>query len=155
MIAANDPALALPDVARRLLPDEAGILRAMHNVVPIAAVVLAVLMVSRVRYPHLLRQMLRRQRDFRHVPEIVFTLAAIVVLGAWAAPVVLCAFVAVSPLRSAVATCQQAAGGGRPRAPREAASPGDEAREHSPEPIAKTRLRLWWPGKGNTRRRRA
>lgn len=153
MIAANDPTLALPDVARRLLPDEAGVLRAMHNVVPIVAVILAVLMVSRVRYPHLIRQMLRSKRNFRFVPEIVFTLAAIVALGAWAAPVVLCAFVAVSPVRSAWQTCHGAARRMRPE--RSPVSEDDVNFGGAKRPVERHGLRLWWPGKGKTRRRRA
>jgi CDP-diacylglycerol--serine O-phosphatidyltransferase len=156
MIAANDPVLALPDAARRLLPDEEGVLRAMHNIVPLAAIALAVLMVSRVRYPHLIRQMLRSRRNFRYVPEIVFTLTAIVLLGAWAAPVVLCAFVAVSPIRSAWQTCHRAAS--QARRPRQRAVDDDDpAAIQAGQPPLPTgnRLRLWWPVKGNNKRRRA
>jgi CDP-diacylglycerol--serine O-phosphatidyltransferase len=155
MIAANDPVLALPDAARQLLPNEAGVLRAMHNIVPLVAIALAVLMVSRVRYPHLIRQMLRSRRNFRYVPEIVFTLTAIVLLGAWAAPVVLCAFVAVSPIRSAWQTCHRAARHAT-RLRQSAADDGDSAadRRDKPPRHSAQRLRLWWPVKGNNDKRR-
>jgi len=165
MIAANEPALMLPEAVRQYLPDEAGLLRAVRNVVPITAVVLSALMVSRIRYPHLVYQWLHSKRHFQHVAQGVFALAAIVALGAWAAPLVLLAFVAASPLRAAA---------DRVRCPRKVStspmesSPPDDHQPATPPTTSATLppsgvipherargLRLWWPGRKRTRRRRA
>jgi CDP-diacylglycerol--serine O-phosphatidyltransferase len=173
MIVANEPALMLPEAVRQLLPDEAGLLRAIRNAVPVAAVVLAALMVSRIRYPHLVYQWLHSKRHFQHVTQGVFALAAIVALGAWAAPLVLLAFVVASPFRAAVArACRTRAAPGassvegsatveQPATATPASatlSPGNAA---APAPgrvplHERARgLRLWWPTRPRTRRRRA
>lgn len=165
MIAANEPALMLPEAVRQYLPDEAGLLRTVRNAVPIMAVVLAALMVSRIRYPHLVYQWLHSKRHFQHVAQGVFALAAIVALGAWAAPLVLLAFVAASPLRAAAARAY------RPRkvctSSTESSVAADQHPATPPAPSAtlppggvtpheRARgLRLWWPGRKRTRRRRA
>lgn len=167
MIAANEPALMLPDAVRQFLPNEAGLLRAVRNVVPIMAVVLAALMVSRIRYPHLVYQWLHSKRHFQHVAQVVFTLAAIVALGAWSAPVVLLAFVAASPLRAAAArACRPRKAPSAPTEENAAAQPPATTPPSSATllpgvpggviPHERARgLRLWWPGRSRVRRRRA
>lgn len=172
MIAANEPALMLPEAVRAYLPDEAGLLRAVRNAVPVMAVVLAALMVSRIRYPHLVYQWLHSRRHFQHVAQGVFALAAIVALGAWAAPLALLAFVAASPLRAAAArACRKRPAAVSPVTGSAAADPPavpppvsatlptsgatSSAAGHA-TPHERTRgLRLWWPGRPRTRRRRA
>jgi CDP-diacylglycerol--serine O-phosphatidyltransferase len=166
MIVANEPSLMLPQAVRDYLPDEEGLLRAVRNAVPIMAVVLAALMVSRIRYPHLVYQWLHSKRHFQHVAQGVFALAAIVALGAWAAPVVLLAFVAASPLRAAAArACRTRKASGLPAQPdTEGSTPGEPLA--TPPPPSTTlaaggaiphervrRLKLWWPSRPRNRRR--
>jgi CDP-diacylglycerol--serine O-phosphatidyltransferase len=157
MIVANEPLLMLPEAVRGIIPNEDGLLRVIRNAVPIIAIGLSGLMVSRIRYPHV-RQMLHSKRHFRQVAQVVFAIAAIVALGAWAAPLILCAFVIGSPLR---ATWQQGAKKARTRPVEEPLAeqplppplPVEILAE--PPPVKQAKLRLWWPTKKRRWRRRA
>jgi CDP-diacylglycerol--serine O-phosphatidyltransferase len=77
---------------------EAAVLNYVRNFVPIIGLVLAGLMVSRIRYPHIVKQTLQGKRQFRQVAQIVFAIAAIVALGELSAPLILCAFVIGAPV---------------------------------------------------------
>jgi CDP-diacylglycerol--serine O-phosphatidyltransferase len=101
VVAPNASSLMVPDAALSLLPSETWTLSVVRNAVPIIGLVLAGLMVSRIRYPHLAKQALRGKRQFRQLAQIVFAIAAIVALGELAAPLILCTFVAAAPLRAA------------------------------------------------------
>ena len=73
----------------------------LQIVLPFFAVLVAVLMVSRVPYPHVVNQIVRGQRSFAHVVAVVFTLLAIMIIRGYAVPLVCCAFVLTGPSRYA------------------------------------------------------
>jgi len=96
-------AIALPPAA----PSQAGgalqigdlaVLDVIRNLVPLIGLVVAGLMVSRIRYPHIAKQVLKGKRQFRQVAQIVFAIAAVVALGELSAPLILCAFVIGAPI---------------------------------------------------------
>jgi CDP-diacylglycerol--serine O-phosphatidyltransferase len=65
---------------------------------PLATVALAVLMVSRVPYPHVTNQMLRGRKPFTHLVKIVFAVVAIVLLRELFVPLVFWGFALGSPI---------------------------------------------------------
>lgn len=73
----------------------------MQLIVPALAVIIAILMVSRVPYPHPLTQLIRGQRSFAQVVAIVVALMAILIVRAYAVPLLCVLFVAASPIRVA------------------------------------------------------
>ncbi len=73
----------------------------MQWVLPVLAVIIAILMVSRVPYPHPLTQLLRGQRSFAQLIAIVIALMAILIVRAYAVPLLCVLFVAASPIRVA------------------------------------------------------
>lgn len=73
----------------------------MQWIVPALAIVIAILMVSRVPYPHPLTQFLRGQRSFAQLVAIIFALMAILIVRAYAVPLLCVLFVAGSPIRFA------------------------------------------------------
>jgi CDP-diacylglycerol---serine O-phosphatidyltransferase len=162
MIVANEPLLMLPEGVRQFLPSEEGLLRAIRNAVPLVAIVLAGLMVSRVRYPHLVHQMFRNKHQFRQIAQVVFAIAAIVALGAWAAPLILSSFVVASPIRALwqrwnrrslplPACLPSTLDLSQPEQPL-LAEPIETLSTEAPRP---KKLRLWWPAKTGRKRRRA
>jgi CDP-diacylglycerol--serine O-phosphatidyltransferase len=75
--------------------------RWMQRLLPIFAVVIAILMVSRIPYPHMLTQFLRGQHSFAHVVAIVFALVAILIVRGYAVPLLCVMFVLIPPVRFA------------------------------------------------------
>jgi CDP-diacylglycerol--serine O-phosphatidyltransferase len=73
----------------------------MQRLVPLLSIVIAVLMVSRIPYPHPLTQFLRGQRSFAQVVAIVFSLMAILIVRNYAIPLLCVLFVFASPVRFA------------------------------------------------------
>lgn len=73
----------------------------MQSLLPLFSIVIALLMVSRVPYPHPLTQLLRGHRSFAHVVGIVFTLLAIMIVFSYLIPLVFVLFVCMSPARYA------------------------------------------------------
>jgi CDP-diacylglycerol--serine O-phosphatidyltransferase len=73
----------------------------MQRLLPLFAVVIAILMVSRIPYPHPLTQLIRGQRSFAHVVAIVFALVAILIVRGYAVPLLCVLFVLVPPVRFA------------------------------------------------------
>jgi CDP-diacylglycerol---serine O-phosphatidyltransferase len=72
---------------------------ALQTVLPFFAVLVALLMVSRIPYPHLVNQVLRGDRSFGHVVALLFTLVVVMVIRGYAVPIV-CVFFAISgPIR--------------------------------------------------------
>jgi CDP-diacylglycerol---serine O-phosphatidyltransferase len=147
LIASNHVSPLLPQSARHLLLVEWGLPGLLRDIVPLVAVALAVLMVSRVRYPHIVHQALHGKQHFRQLAQIVFAIAAIVALGELAAPMILCAFVLSSPARATWERCL-----GLPWSPLEARDSSEDATAEI-EPRRRPRLRLWWPPRGKRRRR--
>jgi CDP-diacylglycerol--serine O-phosphatidyltransferase len=71
----------------------------MQRLLPIFAVVIAILMVSRVPYPHPLTQFLRGQQSFAHIVAIVFSVVAILAVRGYAVPLLCVLFVLIPPIR--------------------------------------------------------
>jgi CDP-diacylglycerol--serine O-phosphatidyltransferase len=79
---------------------------AVRWLLPFFALAVALLMVSRVRYPHLTNQMLKGKRSLRHVVGIVFALAIVALVRGYAMPVICGLFVLTGPwglVRAAIA----------------------------------------------------
>jgi CDP-diacylglycerol---serine O-phosphatidyltransferase len=70
-------------------------------VLPIFAIALSLLMVSRIPYPHLMNQLFRGQKSFAHVVGLVFALVAVMVQPAFSIPMICMVFVLFAPLRFA------------------------------------------------------
>lgn len=66
---------------------------------PIFALLVALLMVSRVPYPHVVNQMFRGHRSFGHVVAMVFAIAAVMAVPGYSVPLVVCSFVLYSPAK--------------------------------------------------------
>lgn len=75
--------------------------RWMQRLLPLFAVVIAILMVSRIPYPHMLTQFLRGQHSFAHVVAVVFALVAILIVRGYAVPLLCVMFVLIPPVRFA------------------------------------------------------
>jgi CDP-diacylglycerol---serine O-phosphatidyltransferase len=73
----------------------------LQTILPFFAVLLALLMVSRVPYPHATNQLFRGQKSFAHVVGVIFALVAVWVIRGYAVPLVFCLFALVSPIRYA------------------------------------------------------
>jgi len=74
---------------------------AMKVSLPFITLALACLMVSRVRYPHIFNQLFRGRRSRQHLIQLVFTAAAVVLVGEMAVPLIFCYFSFASPVRAA------------------------------------------------------
>ncbi len=73
----------------------------LQTVLPLYAVVVALLMVSRVPYPHLFNQLVRGHRSLGHVVGLVFLLAVVLAVRALALPALLAFYVLSGPVRFA------------------------------------------------------
>ncbi|MFO0790188.1 MAG: CDP-diacylglycerol--serine O-phosphatidyltransferase [Pirellulales bacterium] len=73
----------------------------MQRIVPFFAIVIAILMVSRVPYPHPLTQFVRGQRSFAHLVAIIFAVSAILIVRNYAIPLLCVLFVLAPPVRYA------------------------------------------------------
>lgn len=71
----------------------------MQRLLPLFAVVIAILMVSRIPYPHPLTQLVRGQRSFAHIVAIVFAVVAILIVRGYAVPLLCVLFVLIPPVR--------------------------------------------------------
>jgi CDP-diacylglycerol--serine O-phosphatidyltransferase len=71
----------------------------LQTVLPFFAVLVALLMVSRVPYPHVVNQVFRGQRSFAHIVALVFAWLAIMVIRNYSIPIICCAFVFYGPAR--------------------------------------------------------
>jgi CDP-diacylglycerol--serine O-phosphatidyltransferase len=73
----------------------------MQRLLPLFSLVISLLMVSRVPYPHPLTQFVRGHRSFAQLVAIVFALMAILLVRAFAVPLLCVLFVIAPPLRFA------------------------------------------------------
>lgn len=71
----------------------------LQKVLPLLAVLLSLLMVSRIPYPHIVNQVFRGQRSFAHVVSLVFALVAVMVIRGYSLPIICCAFALYGPAR--------------------------------------------------------
>jgi CDP-diacylglycerol--serine O-phosphatidyltransferase len=73
----------------------------LQRILPFLGLLVALLMVSRVRYPHITNRVLRGQRSFAHVVAVVFVFVAIMVVRGYAVPMAACAFMLYGPIHLA------------------------------------------------------
>ncbi len=73
--------------------------RVLQYLLPFFGVFVALLMVSRIPYPHIVNQVFRGQRSFGHVVALIFALVALMVIKGYSIPIVFCFFVFSGPLR--------------------------------------------------------
>jgi CDP-diacylglycerol--serine O-phosphatidyltransferase len=69
----------------------------VRNGLPLLALAVALLMVSRVRYPHVFNQLFKGRRSYRHVLLILGSLAAVFMVRELALPLVFCWFAFGAP----------------------------------------------------------
>jgi len=72
---------------------------ALQTILPFFGVLVALLMVSRIPYPHVVNQALRGDRSFGHVVALLFTLVVVMVIRGYAVPIVCVAFALSGPVR--------------------------------------------------------
>ncbi len=73
----------------------------LQFILPLFALLTAMLMVSRIPYPHVFNQLFRGQRSLRHLVGLIFSLVAIMVVRDYAVSIVCVSFVLYAPLRYA------------------------------------------------------
>jgi CDP-diacylglycerol--serine O-phosphatidyltransferase len=71
----------------------------MQRLLPFFAIAIAILMVSRIPYPHPLSQLVRGQSSFAQLVGIVLAIVAMLIVGGYAVPLLCVLFVLVPPLR--------------------------------------------------------
>jgi CDP-diacylglycerol--serine O-phosphatidyltransferase len=70
----------------------------LQYVLPGFAVLVSLLMVSRIPYPHVVNQVFRGERTFAHVVAVIFALVAVMVIRGYSVPIICCAFVLFGPI---------------------------------------------------------
>jgi CDP-diacylglycerol--serine O-phosphatidyltransferase len=73
----------------------------LQTVLPFYAILVALLMVSRIPYPHVVNQVFRGERSFSHLVKLVFAVVAVMIVPGYAVPIVFCVFALASPIRFA------------------------------------------------------
>jgi CDP-diacylglycerol---serine O-phosphatidyltransferase len=73
----------------------------LQYALPFFGLLLALLMVSRIRYPHVTNRVLRGQRSFGHVVAVVFFFVVLMVARGYAIPIAASAFALYGPIRLA------------------------------------------------------
>ncbi len=68
---------------------------------PLLSLALACLMVSRIRYPHIVRQLLSARYKFRNLLTLVFAVVIVFSVHELAVPLVICIYVMMPPVRAA------------------------------------------------------
>jgi CDP-diacylglycerol--serine O-phosphatidyltransferase len=71
----------------------------VQTILPFFALLVALLMVSRIPYPHVVNQALRGQRSFGHIVALVFTFVVIMMIHGYSVPLLACLFVLSGPAR--------------------------------------------------------
>lgn len=71
----------------------------LQMALPFYAMLVALLMVSRIPYPHLVTQILRGHRSFSHIVRLLFALVAVMTIRGYAVPLLCSAFVIGPPAR--------------------------------------------------------
>ncbi len=71
----------------------------MQRFLPFFAMAVALLMVSRIPYPHIINQMFRGHRGFSHIVGLAFAMMAIMIMRGYSIPILACAFVLWPPIK--------------------------------------------------------
>lgn len=79
----------------------AHIYNVLQTVLPVFAIFVALLMVSRIPYPHVVNQAFHGQRSFAHIVKLVFALLAVMIIRGYAVPLVFCVFALSGPAKFA------------------------------------------------------
>jgi CDP-diacylglycerol---serine O-phosphatidyltransferase len=91
----------LRDVTKPVSTLAQGIDTSLQYILPFYGILLALLMVSRVPYPHVVNQVFRGQKSFGHVVGLVFAFVAIMAIRNYSFPLICSAFVFYGPVRLA------------------------------------------------------
>ncbi|MCA9060877.1 MAG: CDP-alcohol phosphatidyltransferase family protein, partial [Planctomycetaceae bacterium] len=91
-----DPQIASPLASKLTMYT----LAALAVTLPLITLGTAILMVSRIRYPHVFNQFVRGQRNRSHVLQLLFFVAMVLVAWELAVPVIFCSFAFNAPLRA-------------------------------------------------------
>lgn len=67
----------------------------LQRLLPPFAVVVAVLMVSRVPYPHIVTQLIRGRKSFTHIVGLLFAIMALLMVRWFAVPILCCLYVVI------------------------------------------------------------
>ncbi|MCA9034727.1 MAG: CDP-alcohol phosphatidyltransferase family protein [Planctomycetaceae bacterium] len=78
------------------------LLPALSLLLPLIALTVAILMVSRVRYAHVFNQLVRGERGRRQLLKMVFALVLVFVVREMALPLIFCYFALAAPLQAFV-----------------------------------------------------
>jgi CDP-diacylglycerol--serine O-phosphatidyltransferase len=70
----------------------------LQILLPFYGILLALLMVSRISYPHIVNQVFRGQRSFAHVVGVIFAFVAVMVIRDYSIPIIFCVFVFYGPV---------------------------------------------------------
>ena len=73
----------------------------LQMILPFLGATVALLMVSRIRYPHVTNRILRGQRSFGHVVAVLFFFVALMIVPGYAMPIAATAFALYGPVRLA------------------------------------------------------
>lgn len=73
----------------------------LQLLLPPFAVLIGLLMVSRVPYPHVVTQLIKGKKSFSHVVAVLFTIAGLLLVRSYAVPIVAVAFVLGPPVWAA------------------------------------------------------
>jgi len=76
------------------------LIAATSTALPLVTLIVACLMVSRIRYPHVVNQLFHGRHTYRHFVKLIFALVIVFAIHELAIPVVLFCFVIASPLRA-------------------------------------------------------
>jgi CDP-diacylglycerol--serine O-phosphatidyltransferase len=71
----------------------------LQYVLPVFAILVSLLMVSRIPYAHVVNQIFRGQKTFGHVVAVVFALVVVMVIKGYSVPIICCAFALSGPVR--------------------------------------------------------
>ena len=73
----------------------------LQTALPFYAVLVSLLMVSRIPYPHVVNQVFRGRRTFGHIVSVLFALLVVAIIPGFAVPAICFAFVVGGPIRYA------------------------------------------------------
>ncbi|MBX7167935.1 MAG: CDP-diacylglycerol--serine O-phosphatidyltransferase [Pirellulales bacterium] len=76
-----------------------GLDMALQAVLPFFSLCVALLMVSRIPYPHVVHQILSGRRSFGHMVQLLFALVLVMMLKGYSLPLVTVVFVTAPPIR--------------------------------------------------------
>lgn len=72
---------------------------ALQMTLPFFTMLVALLMVSRIPYPHLVNQLFRGRKSFGHIVSVLFAVVAIMTVRGYAVPLLCCSFALGGPVR--------------------------------------------------------